>query len=219
MLAFLAVALAAGAVLAIVGATERRTLAFTLGVPSYAAVATLKPGQTVCQEPIAIASGFDDVAFHVGTFARTGQPIEVSVLQATTRAPLGRGVLAAGYGDGARPLVAVGHVPAGGDADVCFRNAGTRRVALYGGPDVAARMSTAVLAGKPTSPASDLDLAFRVAHPRSTLALLPDMLQRAALFRGGWIGPWLYWLLLVVVLLAVPALIVRALRSTTDAEQ
>jgi hypothetical protein len=48
-------------------------------------------------------------------------------------------------------------------------------------------------------------------EPRSFAALVPAILDRAALFRAPGIGAWTYWLLGALVGLAVPALLVLAL--------
>lgn len=216
-LAFLAVAVAGLVALLIVGATTSRTFAFTLGTPSFGAVATLQPGQEVCQLPVPVGAAFDEVELHVGTFGRPrGSELEVSIREQPGGAVLARGTLPAGYADNSRPTVDVGDVDDDGSVAICVRNTGSRRAALYGGPDVTARTSSAELDGRPLG--ADLNLVFRTSSPRSGLALLPDMLERASLFRGGWIGPWLYWLLLAGVLLAVPALIVRALTLTEDGD-
>jgi len=214
---FGAIALAGVVALLIVAATSSRTLSFTLGVASVAPVAELRPGAEVCQRPIPVGGAFDEVELHVGTFGRAGQPLELTVRDADGGAELGSGELPAGYADNSRPLVTVGEVPGDGSIAVCVRNAGSRRVALYGGPDAAARSSSAELDGRPAR--ADLDLVFRTADERSALALLPDMLARASLFRGGWIGPWLYWLLLAAAVVGVPLLLWRALALTADGKR
>jgi hypothetical protein len=208
LIALLAAALAGVAVVAIAGASRERTLAFTLGAPSSAPAVVLRPGDTVCQAPIAVAAGFDGVELQPGTFGAAGSPLALVVRRLPGGQPLARGRLAAGYADVKRETIHVGAVPAGGEVAVCVTNAGSRRTALYGTGDAAARTSSALLDGRPTG--MDLDLVFRTGA-RSTLALVPDMLARMALFRGGWVGTWLYWLLLAAILLAVPALLARAL--------
>jgi hypothetical protein len=92
---------------------------------------------------------------------------------------------------------------------VCFRAPGY--VALYGGPAVAARTSTLVLDGRPAR--KDLTLVFLRERPRSALALLPDMVRRATLFRPAWFTPGVLWALLVAVVTLVPFLLAMALRS------
>jgi hypothetical protein len=56
-------------------------------------------------------------------------------------------------------------------------------------------------------------LTFGRRHPTTALSLVPTMFRRAGLFHGGWVGAWTYWLLAALVALAVPALLVRALRD------
>ena len=95
-------------------------------------------------------------------------------------------------------------------ADVCIRNTGTRRVAVYGAPGISHRTSTAIIDGKP---AGGTDLAVRLDrdHPRSLLARLPDVLAHAATFKAQLVGTWTFWVLLGIVLLGVPALLARAI--------
>lgn len=213
-LAFLLVAAAAVAALAILGASERRSLAFTLGAPSLVVAATLQPGQEVCQQPVAVPAAFDAVQLHLGTFDAPGPRLAVTIRRAPAGVIAARGVLPAGSADNARSLVRVGHVGTGGNIAICLRDLGPRKVAIYGAPDVAAPASAALIRGFPTG--NDLDLVMRTTHPRSTLALLGDVLRRASLFRGSWIGAWLYWLLLAGIVVGVPALIARALHAASD---
>ena len=46
---------------------------------------------------------------------------------------------------------------------------------------------------------------------RSLLALLPDMAERAALFRAGWISPAVYLVLGLLILVGAPLLLARGL--------
>jgi hypothetical protein len=208
VIAFGLVVLVAALAATVLGATERRTLAFTLSVPPQAGLIVLHPSQRACQRPISVAAGFDAVQPQLGTFRRSGPALAVTV-ERTSGQVLAQGRLAGGYADVARPSIPVGHVPGGGSVAVCIRNEGTRKVALYGSADAASPTSTALLDGKPTG--FDAALIFRDAHPHSTLAVLPAMFDRASLFRAGWIGAWLYWTLLVVVVVGVPLLLGWAL--------
>lgn len=211
LIAFALVVLAGTLVLALDGARDRRTLAFTAGVPAQAPLVVLAPGATVCQGPLPVAAAFAAVELQVGTFGRPGEPLTLVVRDAFSEQPVAQGRLAAGYDDVARPRIDVGRVPQGGRVAVCVRNDGRRRVALYGAADAASHVSTATLDGRPAN--ADVDLVFRRAAPTGTLALIPDMLQRMALFKGGWVGAWLFWLLLVAAVLGVPLLLARALAS------
>jgi len=218
LLAFALVVLGGTLALALVGASDRRTLAFTAGVLPQAPVVALAPGATVCQGPLPVAASFAAVELQVGTYGRAGQPLAVVVRDAAAGRVLAQGRLAGGYADVTRQQIDVGSVPAGRRIEVCARNAGARRVALYGTGDAASRVSTARLDGKPAG--VDVDVVFRRSHPSGVLALVPDMLDRMALFKGSWIGAWVFWLLLAGVLLAVPLLLGRALAAAVgDADQ
>lgn len=208
-----AVALLAGAAL---GDTPR---AFTLGVTNGVVAAELRPGQQACQAPISVpADGeFDRVKLSLGTYHRPGPAVDVDVLATGSGAPLGHGRLAAGYPDIAEApshAIGVGRVAAEQEISVCVTNRGPGKVAVYGNADAAHRPSTATSGGKPLK--TDLNLAFE-RKPRSLAALAPAVVDRAALFRAGWVGPWTYVLLMGVALLAVPALLLRALRAVETA--
>jgi len=214
LLAFGLAALVAATAVALLGAHDRRDLAFTLGVPSYYVTAPLRPGDEACQTPILVPTAFDAVDFQVSTRHAPGSRLHVTVRWAAGGPPMAQGVLPSGYDGTVRHRVHVGPVPAGGEVAVCIRNAGRRWAGIYGGPDITARTSNEQLDGGGTT--ADLDLRFRRSS-RSTLAMVPEMARRAALFRGGWIGPWAYWALLAGVLLAVPALLAWALvRATAE---
>jgi hypothetical protein len=58
-------------------------------------------------------------------------------------------------------------------------------------------------------------LVFKRSEPRSALAQVPDMFERATLFRPDVIGAWTFWLLLVAVAAGIPALLAFALRAAT----
>lgn len=216
LIAFLAVALLALVVAAVLGAREQRTLAFTLGVPSFGTVATLAPGQQVCQEPIPPGDAFDAIDLQAGTPNRPVGPLAVTVVRADGRTPLGHGTLPAAAAGGQLRTVTVGRVDTQDAIAVCIRNAGRRSVAVGDGPDLSARTSSAQLDGRPIG--ADIQLVFRRHEARSTLALLPQALDRAALFRAGWIGPWLYWLLLAAVAIVVPALLARSLARAASSD-
>jgi hypothetical protein len=210
--------------LAIAALTQDRTEAFALGVARSGAT-EVKRGSEVCQAPIAVpaGAGFDGVTFAVGTSGRPGPALDISIRPADPDPPfaVGRGVIArsslpSGYAD-------VTDVPdhtvwfdrriqPGQSIAVCFANETPRRPAfVYGDVDAASRTTSAFIAGAPTG--TDLALEFERRDARSLGSLIPAMLERAALFRAQWIGVWTYWLLGALVLLAVPALIVLAIRA------
>jgi hypothetical protein len=91
--------------------------------------------------------------------------------------------------------------------------------AVFGGdPGLQSDQTPVRLAGKP--------LATRVAvwyrppagEQATLLSLLPDIAQRAALFRPGWVGTWTYWLLLCLVNPALGYAAVRLLARAAAGE-
>ena len=213
--AFLAVAAGGLLALAVVAAGDSRALAFTLGVAPTQVGAELRPGQTACQAPVLVSSAFSRVRFQVGTYGRSGEPLDVVVRSLKSGSALGQGRLRGGYPDGSQPSVPVGRVAPEQPVEVCIRNGGERKVALYGGTTVAAPGTDARVEGAETG--TDLTLVFERAEPRSMLAAVPDMFRRASLFRPGWVGSWTFWLLAVLLGAAVPTLLMLALARATDA--
>jgi hypothetical protein len=193
-----------------VAVQDDRDIAFTLSVTPDLVAAELEPGDTTCQNPVAVAEAFDGVRFQVGTYHRPGPPLEVMVRRRGSPGPIASGRLAGGYPDISKPTVPIRPaVPKDELVAVCVRNRGDRRVALYGGPELAKRRSRATLDGRDLR--SDLTLVF-TQNQTSALATAPEIFERASLFRPVWIGAWTYWLLLALVLLVVPALLAVALK-------
>jgi hypothetical protein len=191
---------------------REETLAFTLGVKPTQVAAVMKPGQQACQSPIDVAARAHTVQLEVGTYGRPGPPLVVTAESGQQR--LGAGSVGAGYADRSTVTAVLGSVPAGRRITLCVRNDGKRQVAIYGGAALADRTSAAFLDGKKLD--TDLTLVFKRAHPRSMLSALPDMFERAALWRPGWAGTWVFWLLLGLVAVAVPLLLGWALARSEE---
>ncbi len=199
--------IAAAAVLAVAiyAAVRGDDLAFTPGVAPGVAIAQLAPGDEICQRPLTVPpdAEFDRVALTLGA----PEPVRVTVRDART----GR-VVRSARATGGRPA-ATGVVPAGARIALCVENAGTRPVPVYGNPGQAARATTAAVNGREIP----FDVAMRFERaPRSLASLAPAMARRAALFRPGWVGAWTIWALAGLVALAVPALLVRAVRTAAE---
>jgi hypothetical protein len=213
-LVVLGIAVAGVVGLVLVAALQRDSLAFTLGVPRATLVANVGPGREVCQRPIDVPAGgaFDRVALGVGTYGRSGSPLQVTV-RSVGGSTLATGTLAGGYPDAARrPVegVRLDREVTATPIAVCVANRGGRVVALYGAPDLAARGSTAVRGGRPLR--KDVSLVFERA-PRSVAAEVPRMLARAALFRFPAMGAWAYVVLALLLVVAGPLLIARAVTA------
>jgi hypothetical protein len=200
--------------LVLVAALQRDSLAFTLGVPRATLVANVGPGREVCQRPIDVPAGggFDRVALGVGTYGRSGAPLRLTVRSAAGRT-LATGALPGGYPDAVRrPVerIRLDRQVTATPISVCVSNGGGRVVALHGAPDLAARGSTAVRNGRALQ--KDVSLVFERA-PRSIAAEVPRMLARAALFRFPAMGAWAYVILALVLVVAGPLLIARAITT------
>lgn len=200
--------------LALVGVEDKRDLAFTIGVVPSVPAATLAPGATVCQLPISVSESFKRVRVRAGSPGGPAEPAVVSVRASGTDQVLGRGRLAGGYPYGSDVSASVGEVAADQRIAVCVRNAGDRRLAVFGNAAQAAPPSEARAGGRVLK--YDVSLVFLKRDRRSMLSELPDVFQRASVFRPGWVGTWTFWVLAVLVVLGVPALLARAL---SDAEE
>jgi hypothetical protein len=211
--------LGAIAVVVLAARSDRRQ-AFTLGVTPAVAVGGLTPGQQVCQGPIAIpddSAQFDRVRVSVASAPAHVPPVDVTIEPTRGSAAIAHGRFTAESPGGATPRshsVPVGHVDTREAFRVCLRNAGSAPVDIYGDADLASRTSTAAVDGKPVH--ADISVAFDRATPRSSLSLAGAIFARAALWRTGWTGAWLYVLLSVVVVLVVPALVAVALRAAVE---
>jgi hypothetical protein len=201
-------------VLALVAERDDRGLAFTTGVVPSIPAAELRSGETVCQSPISVPQDFDRVSVQAGSPGSLGQPLQVSVLSAEGGRRLGRGRVPGGYFGPAEQATTVGEIAAGQKISVCVRNAGARRVALYGNAGSAALPSAAVQRGRALD--TDITLVFLNRERHSMLSLVPEIFERASLFRPGWVGPWLFWVLSAAALLGVPLLLARALTNSGD---
>jgi hypothetical protein len=214
IVAFAVVVACAVVGLFVVALTDDRELAFTLGVqPSQAAV-VVPPGGRACQKPIDTSAPARGVRFKAGTFRAPGPALAVQVRSSGGERAIG--AVPAGYGDLTWPTATLDRtIPSGRRIEVCIVNHGARRVALFGGPELAARTSSAY-AGRRRLP-TDIALVFERADGRSALALIPTEFERAALWHPGWAGEWLFWVLLFAVIAGVPlalaAALVRALRT------
>lgn len=206
-------ALAAAAV-AIVAAGDGRTQAFTINVRPTHAVVETPPGGEACQWGIQAGATFDVVEPLLGTHLRPGPPLAVTVRELGTGRALARGRLGGGAPDNELVRVRVEPpVERGRLIGVCFRNEGRHEVVFFGGPSWEAPGH----AYRGIHPGSgDMRLAFHRSEPRSVLSSLPEMFERAAVFRPEPVGAWTFWVLLVLVGAGVPLLLAAAVRAATD---
>jgi hypothetical protein len=219
-----------GAVLAIgliglllAGITTKSDVVQSLGVNPIYAVAPLHPnGGTVCEDPIAVSDPIENVRFSVGTHGKPGVPMNVTIYR--SQGPqISQGVLSGGWVDNGQPQeVPVPRVASGQLIKVCLTNVGSRWAYGFGdlgvppdgvefpsGPRPTITPADATVDG--VGIGGDVSMAFVTDQPRSLLTRIPEAFQRASAFRPGFVGPWLYWLLLACILIGAPLAIGRAL--------
>jgi hypothetical protein len=201
------------------GLARGSTLAYSLGVSPAVVAATLTPGDRACQAPIRPPTGtdFDRVGIVLATFGRPGPEMAVEVLDDSTGRRLARGSLPAGYPDLDHELreqvVSVGRVDTTAPLRVCIVNEGSRRAAVVGQAGIASPSTTATLNRQPLE--TDLTVNLRMDR-QSLLAHLPDIADRAARFRAGWVGWPLYLALGLLVVVGAPLTLARGLQRAED---
>ncbi|HYI80936.1 MAG TPA: hypothetical protein VEW67_08770 [Thermoleophilaceae bacterium] len=210
---FLVVAVAGLVVAFAVVVGDDRDTAFTLGVAPGLPAAELRPGAEGCQTPVPVAEAFDGVRMQVGTYRRKGSPLTVSIRTPDSGREIAAARVPGGYADVSQLGVTLDSTVAPGQrVAVCVRNAGQRKVAIYGGPELANVGTTVEIGGRDQK--TDMTLVF-TRPPSSLLSQTSEIFERASLFRPVWIGPWAYWLLAGLILVAVPALLARSLRAAS----
>ena len=202
-----AVVFVAGVILVLaLGAFERRSEAFTLGVAPVQAL-TLSPNAEVCQRPIHPPAAFDRIRLEVGSQGPAPPVFQIRLL--SEGRVLAREESSRTIGGRLAVVARVGDVPAGVSVAFCIRNSGRRPIELYGNGGAANGLSAAYRQGRRLD--YDLDLRFLRKEDATLLALTGDMVERSALFRGDWVRPSAVWLLIILLLTALPWLLYRAL--------
>jgi len=174
------------------------------GTPAPADL-TLHPRSEACQQGIAIDPSVATATVAARPTAGSALPPLLLTLSGTRyRAQ----TLIASQPGSARITVPISPPAHAVIGKVCVRDAGTRQVVLSGTGDPRVLTRTrATVNGREVAGAFILTFAER--RPRSAIAALPDLIERAATFSAA--GPWLYWLLLPLVVLGVPLLVAGAL--------
>jgi hypothetical protein len=178
--------------------------------PSVIAELQLRPGRTACVSDVLLTPEAGEVAVEVTRAPKgAGPPLAV-----TARAPGHRaeGRSPGGYDPRSGLEIAVPPAPrelAGGQ--VCVRNAGSADVWFLGTVEERA-LSTqrTTIDGRPAS--VQLAMTLQEREDRGLLARTGQLVDRAAAFRPGYLGPAALWALLAVVVVGVPAATLLALR-------
>jgi hypothetical protein len=153
----------------------------------------------------------------LATFKQPGPELAVDVLDDATGRRLGSGRLPAGYpdldADVREQVAAVGRINSQAPLRVCVANRGARRVAVVGQAAIASPTTEVRLNGKVI--ATDLTVNLR-RDRRSFLALLPEIAERAARFRAGWVTPPVYLGLAVLLVVGAPLALAGGLTRLGD---
>jgi len=184
--------------------TEERSLlsATPSAAPGDVETIPLRPGSRVCLDDVPVPAARSHMRFRVGTFLQSGQPLEITLAGPRYRAHARQDT---SYIDNALLQVPFDEPERDTLAQVCIRNTGDRLVALYGltGPPLTMPSKTTIDGNYTTT---HLTLAFDHEGRKSYLSEAGTIFARMARFRPGWIGEWLYWALVPLLLLGVPAL-------------
>jgi hypothetical protein len=198
------------------GLLERRSEAFTLGVrpavPTYVGA-----GGTICQGPIEVVEDFSAVRLTISAAVVSSPAARMQVRDAGTGTRLAGGPMRAGYPSAqTNARVDVGPVSAGRRVRVCLRVTGDKGLVVWGNADAAARGTSSAVNGRPRE--FDVAMVFLREHDSSVLGLAGEMVRRASLFHGGWVGTWTIWSLALLLAAAFPVLLGAALAGARVTE-
>jgi hypothetical protein len=158
----------------------------------------LTSDQRVCMRPVVVDRRSEVAVFRANTFGKPGSAVDLTIAAPDYRFAAR---IPGGYADNAALSVPVRPPAHDVAATVCFRNAGTRRIALFGANDRTQAPLTVTRDGKGDS--APVQLAFYERDPASILDRLSLSLSRLQVFRPGFLGPWLFWPLLLVCVAGV----------------
>jgi hypothetical protein len=206
------------AVVLLLAATDQRHLAFSLAVRASEPGVEVQPGQEACQRDVDVEEPFDSVTILPAAFFHPVPRLELRVLDRESRRTVATGLLGDGYPENKATTIRLHPaIPRGRRVDVCFRNAGAWKVAFFSGPGQDNETSFGTLDGRFIQ--SDIVIDFVRSKPRRTLSMIPDIFRRAALFHPSWVGAWTFWVLAVLLVVAVPAALVGAVRAAAQKDE
>ena len=177
------------------------------------ALVELPPGQELCVAGVTIPDQAEQLRFQVGTFGRPGPALRVRLRGAGYREDLR---VPPGFADSATLAVAMRGPGATTLGRVCLDHAGRAPVALAATAEERTRSRPAgTIDGQPVGP--DVVLAFYESGRASALSRAPAIVARMGAFRPSFVGAWLLWPLLGLVVVGVPAGLLWAVHRATSA--
>ncbi|HXD56266.1 MAG TPA: hypothetical protein VN606_00025 [Thermoleophilaceae bacterium] len=161
----------------------------------------LAPEQELCVNPVDLAPGYHTAHLLVSGPARLALTITAPGYSATARAS-GKG--------GPVVVVPLPKLPRSAQGVACMRNEGSQPFQLEGNVEARTQSRPATLLdGRRIQ--GDVPLSFWRGRSQSRAAALLDAIPRMSVFKP--LGERFFWLLLALVVLAVPALVITALVS------
>lgn len=227
LVALLVVALAGVAAVAIAESRTDSVDRLELADDPVEVIATIGPRDRFCQTPITLPGPVFRALLVAAPGAQKRGPIVATLVAVRPDGAAGSRVLATAT----RPRqVLSGHpepftfdrtVPGGRRVALCLRERGRQPIEVWGARPTDGRStlttSQGFVNGRDTG--GDISAWFPLREPRSVLQRLPAVLRHVSAFKLGGIGPWLPWALLVLVVLAVPAGLARALAAAAKDEE
>jgi 4-amino-4-deoxy-L-arabinose transferase-like glycosyltransferase len=194
-------------------AVPRPYLTGTNSVQAASVIGNLERGQRLCIPGLQVPQGTRRVRLAIG--GQTDRPAALVTVTGADGRRLGGGRTPAA----SQPFVTELTVPAtvpgndeslGVPATVCVTALGTG-LGVGGFQGLGGVAPPLRLDGRPLDDRASVAYLPAAGAKRSLLSELPQIAERAALLRPGWIGPWTYWLIFLLVLPATVYLAVRTL--------
>jgi|SRR5689334_17704533 hypothetical protein len=159
----------------------------------------LDPGHELCVNPVDLAPNYRTAHLLLQGPARLALTITAPGYSSTTHAVTkGEPVV----------VLPLARLPRSASGVACMRNDGPQPFQVEGNVEGRTQSRpTALLDGKPIK--DDVPISFWRGKPESRAAALLDGIPKMAVFKP--VGAWFFWLMLPLVLLAVPALVITAL--------
>jgi hypothetical protein len=205
---------AAGAVIALAGlliAGSRHLAVRTASVdaPNQLNIATLHPGQAVCEGPITSQGPARSVGIW-GSAARASARLTVTVRDPSTHSTVTSGSLQAVAQEGEWTARLDRNVPQGHPVQICLtQDAGAFSLMGSAVSDPGVTV-TGIPAGQRYS------LVLLSDGDQSLLGSLSLGFSRAALWRPSWVGAWTFWVLAIAVLLTFGLAVMAVVRAADD---
>lgn len=180
---------------------KKRDFASAITSPSPLEAISLvdvKPRSAVCMSDMAIEPHARQARFRAGTYKKAGPPLTVS-FRGRSYSYTRR--IAGGWADNELLVVPVPGPRSSELLDICIRNEGKVRIALYSSSD-RTRSRSVVTTGKRRE-AANPTFGFWEAKPTTLASRAGTTVDRMAVFRGPLGHPWIVWAFLVLFALGL----------------